>query len=59
MPVSCRRKIQALWCNYERSNAWVWLSNAGWRKLDDRNDDTCTDLLAIAAEAKVKISTSW
>jgi len=52
MPVSCRRKIQALWCNYERSNAWVWLSNAGWRKLDDRHDDTCTNLLAIAAKAK-------
>jgi hypothetical protein len=52
MGVSCRRRIQALWSNNERSNAWVWLSGAGWRKLDDRNDDACTDLLAIAAVAK-------
>jgi hypothetical protein len=52
MAVSCRRRIQALWCNEEESNAWVWLSGAGWRKLDDRHRDACTDLLAIAALAK-------
>jgi hypothetical protein len=52
MSVSCRRQIQALWCNEEESNAWVWLSGTGWRKLDDRNRDACTNLLAIAALAK-------
>src|SRR6266849_8738307 len=52
MAVSCKRQIQALWCNEEESNAWVWLSGAGWRKLDDRNRDACTDLLEIASLAK-------
>lgn len=52
MPVSCGRFIDALWANEERSNAWVWLRGTGWRKLDDRHDDTCTNLLAIAAAAK-------
>ena len=54
MPVSCGRHIVALWCNEERSNAWVWLRHSGWPKLDDRNDDATTNLLAIAAEAKSK-----
>lgn len=54
MPVSCGRYVDALWCNEERSNAWVWLRHSGWRKLDDRNDDATTNLLAIAAEAKSK-----
>lgn len=56
MSVSCGRRIEALWCNEERSNAWVWLRGSGWRKLDDRNADTCTNLLVIAATAKAH---SW
>ncbi len=52
MSVSCGRYIDALWCNEQESNAWVWLRGSGWRKLDDRNSDACTNLLAIAAEAK-------
>jgi hypothetical protein len=52
MSVSCGRFIDALWCNEERSNAWVWLRGSGWRNLDDRNDDACTNLLTIAAAAK-------
>lgn len=52
--VSCGRYVDALWSNDEPSNAWVWLRGTGWRKLDDRNDDACTDLLAIAAEAKAR-----
>jgi hypothetical protein len=52
MAVSCRRRIQGLWCNEQESNAWVWVKGAGWRKLDDRNHDACTNLLAIAALAK-------
>lgn len=56
MSVSCRRRIQALWCNKEKSNAWAWLSDAGWRKLDDRNTDACQNLLALAALAKSRNS---
>lgn len=52
MGVSCRRRIQALWSNHEKSNAWIWISGAGWRKLDDRNEDACTNLLAVAAYCK-------
>ena len=54
MAVSCRRRIQALWCSEHESNAWVWLSGAGWRKLDDSHRDACTNLLAIAALAKAR-----
>ena len=54
MAVSCRRRLQALWCNEERSNAWVYVAGAGWRKLDDRADDACTNLLALAAQAKAE-----
>lgn len=50
--VSCKRRIQALWSNYEEANAWVWLSDAGWRKLDNREKDACTNLLVLAAQAK-------
>ena len=56
MPVSCSRYIDALWSNGERSNAWAWLRGSGWRKLDDRNHDSCTNLLAVAAKAK---SENW
>jgi hypothetical protein len=52
MGVSCKRSILALWSNEQKSNAWVWLTGAGWRKVDDRNDDACTNLLAIAALSK-------
>jgi hypothetical protein len=52
MSVSCGRFIDALWANEQRANAWVWLRGSGWRKLDDRNLDACTDLLAVAAAAK-------
>jgi hypothetical protein len=54
VPVSCGRYIDALWSSEERSNAWVWLRGSGWRKLDDRSDDACTNLLAVAAEAKAR-----
>jgi len=52
MTVACGCHIDALWANNERSNAWVWVRHRGWRKLDDRNDDACTDLLVVAAMAK-------
>jgi len=54
MGVSCDRRIVGLWANEERSNAWVYLSGAGWRKLDDDNDDACTNLLVLAAQAKAQ-----
>jgi hypothetical protein len=54
MAVSCGRRIQALWSNEQRSNAWVYVRGAGWRKLDDSADDACTNLLALAAQAKAE-----
>ena len=39
MPVPCGRSLDALWCNEERSNAWVWLRNSGWRKLAETDFD--------------------
>lgn len=54
MAVSCRRRIQALWCEEQRSNVWAFVAGAGWRKLDDRSDDACTNLLVLAAEAKAE-----
>lgn len=52
MSVVCGARIDALWCNEQKANAWVWLRDKGWRKLDDRNDDACSNLLAVAAAAK-------
>ena len=52
MSVSCGRFIDALWCHEQPANAWVWLRGSGWRKLDDRNADACTNLLRIAATCK-------
>lgn len=57
MAVSCDRRILGLWANEERSNAWAYLSGAGWRKLDDANDDACTNLLVLAAQAKAENAT--
>jgi hypothetical protein len=54
LAVSCNRQIIGLWVNEERSNAWAYLSGAGWRKLDDDNDDACTNLLVLAAQAKAQ-----
>ena len=54
MGVSCDRRIVGLWANEERSNAWAYLSGVGWRKLDDDNDDACTNLLVLAAQAKAQ-----
>lgn len=52
MSVTCNSRIDALWCSEEKSNAWVWLRNRGWRKLDDSHTDACTNLLVLAAAAK-------
>jgi hypothetical protein len=57
MAVSCDRRILALWANDQRSNAWAYVSGGGWRKLDDANDDACTNLLVLAAQAKAEGAT--
>jgi hypothetical protein len=57
MSVSCDRRIVGLWANEERSNAWAYVQGVGWRKLDDANDDACTNLLALAAQAKAQNAT--
>jgi len=45
----CSRFIGALWANLESGNVWIWVNDAGWRKLDSPNT---TDLLIVAAQAK-------
>jgi hypothetical protein len=52
MAVSCKRRVDALWCSFENSNAWVWIRDAGWRKLSPDNDDAVTNMLILAAQAK-------
>jgi hypothetical protein len=44
-------KVNALWSNHERSNAWGWIDGA-WRKFDDQHDDACTNTTVLAAHAK-------
>ncbi len=55
MGVSCRRRVLALWCNEEKSNSWAWVTGAGWRKLDDRKTDACTNLLAMMCRSIVSL----
>lgn len=45
------KKVEALWSNYERSNAWGWIDGA-WRKFHDDHDDACTNFAILAAHAK-------
>jgi hypothetical protein len=52
MTVLCGCHIDGLWAINESANAWVWVRNRGWRKLDDRAPDICTRLLSLAALAK-------
>ncbi len=52
MPVLCGCHVDGLWTINETANAWIWLRNRGWRKLDNRSPQVCTRLLAIAALAK-------
>ena len=52
MTVLCGCYVDALWAINELANAWVWLRNRGWRKLDDSSTRICTRLLALAALAK-------
>jgi hypothetical protein len=52
MAVLCGCHIDGLWTINEPRNAWVWVRDRGWRKLDDSSADVCTRLLAIASMAK-------
>jgi hypothetical protein len=52
MTVLCGCHVDGLWTINESANAWVWLRNRGWRKLDNRSAADCTRLLAFAAMAK-------
>ena len=44
-------RVEALWGNFEESNAWGWIDGA-WRKFDDAHDDACTNFTILAAHAK-------
>ncbi|WP_372527258.1 hypothetical protein [Piscinibacter sp.] len=52
MTVLCGCFVDGLWAINETANAWVWLRNRGWRKLDNSSTQICTRLLALAALAK-------
>ena len=52
MSVLCGCHVDGLWAINESANAWVWLRNRGWRKLDNNSAHNCSRLLAIAAHAK-------
>ena len=52
MTALCGCHIDGLWTIDEAANAWVWLRNRGWRKLDDRSPQDCTRLLELAVLAK-------
>lgn len=52
MSVLCGCHVDGLWTINESANAWVWLRNRGWRKLDGGSPRSCSRLLAIAALAK-------
>ncbi|MGX7678868.1 hypothetical protein ACSMXN_08210 [Jatrophihabitans sp. DSM 45814] len=52
MTVLCGCHIDGLWAINETANAWIWVRNRGWRKLDNRSPADCTRLLSIAAMAK-------
>jgi hypothetical protein len=52
MAVMCGCHVDALWTINETANAWIWLRNRGWRKLDNTSSQICTRLLALAALAK-------
>jgi hypothetical protein len=45
------KKVDALWANWEDSNAWGWIDGA-WRKFHDANDDATTNFAILAAHAK-------
>jgi hypothetical protein len=51
MPWLNGKKVQALWANYQSSNVWAWIDGA-WRKLEDTNDDACTNFAILSAHAK-------
>src|SRR5260370_1593241 len=50
MPYVCVRTIGAFWAINEPDNAWVWVNDLGWRKLDTSNT---RNLLLVAARAKM------
>ena len=52
MTVLCGCHVDGLWAINETANAWVWVRDRGWRKLDDRSPTDCTRLLALCVLAK-------
>jgi hypothetical protein len=50
MKYLCARTIGGLWAKNEDQNAWIWVNDIGWRKLDTSN---FIDLLIVASRAKM------
>jgi hypothetical protein len=45
------KRVEALWCNDQRSNVHGWIDGS-WRKFQDAHDDACTNSAVLAAHAK-------
>lgn len=47
------KKVQGLWAKNEERNAWVYLSDEGWKKISNTNDDGFLTILDQLANAKI------
>jgi len=46
------KKVVGLWANSEERNAWVYLSDEGWQKISNNNDDGFIDSVRQLSAAK-------
>jgi C1A family cysteine protease len=46
------KKVVGFWANNENRNAWVYLSDSGWRKISPLNDNGFINILTELATAK-------
>lgn len=46
--------IDGLWTNRNAKNAWAYIRNLGWRKIEPLNSDSVTNLLLVIVKAKAK-----
>jgi C1A family cysteine protease len=47
------KKVLGLWAKNEERNAWVYLSDEGWKKISNNNDDGFINTLTQLSVAKV------
>lgn len=47
------KKVLGLWAKNEERNAWVYLTDEGWKKLSNNNDDGFINMLTQLSAAKL------